>query len=138
MIGFATLKATPEMMRCSHSLRTSSRSLEKQLKARLRKVRLECSIGAISAGRAKHELALEYAQAKQVGLQLDPRLEKATLDALRGPLRTFKSPLGSYWNSCLAIYQPLWLGRTLHQYPSLSLASQLAVIPSTVRVIEGH
>jgi len=136
MIGIAPWKATPEM-RCSQSLRTSSRSLEQQLKARLRKVRLECSVGAISAGRAKQELALEYAQAKQVGLQLDPRLEKATLDALRGPLRIFKSPRGSYWNSCLAVFQPLWLGCALHQYPSLSLVSRLAKTPSTLQVISS-
>jgi hypothetical protein len=130
MIAIAPLKVL-----CSQSLR--NRPSEKLLKARLRKVRLECSVGAISAGRAKQELALEYAQAKQVGLQLDPRLEKATLDALRGPLRTFKSPLGSYWNSCLAIFQPLWLGRSLHQFPSLSLARQLATIPSRRQVVSS-
>ena len=134
MIAIAPLKVTPEM-RWSQSLR--GRSSEKILKARLRKVRLECSVGAISAGRAKQELALEYAQAKQVGLQLDPRLEKATLDALRGPLRTFKSPPGSYWTSCLAIFQPLWLGSSLHQFPSLSLARQLAIIPSRRQVVSN-
>ncbi|MBS2036708.1 hypothetical protein JST97_17090 [bacterium] len=131
MAGIATLKLTYAARSSrggARSLGTCVRSLEKQLKASLRRVRLEGAVGALSAGRAKHELAKDYAQVKQSGLLLDPRLEKATLDALRGPVRSYQSRLGGYWNSCLAIFQPLWLGAELKpaECPVLDLSAQLA------------
>ena len=105
----------------------SARGLERQLKASLRKVSLERSVGALSAGRAKYELAYDYVQAKQFGLELNERLEQAALNALRGPVRTY-SPKGP-WTSCVAVFQSIWLGRTPRR-DAQAVQRKLSILPS--------
>lgn len=111
-------------VRRTHS---SARGWEKQLKASLRKVSLERSIGALSAGRAKYELAYDYVQAKQFGLQINERLEQAALNALRGPVRTYH-PKGP-WTTCVAVYQAVWLGLSPRR-DAQAVQRKLPTVPS--------
>lgn len=106
----------------------SARGLERQLKASLRKVSLERSIGAVSAGRAKYELAYDYVQAKQFGLKLNERLEQAALNALRGPVRSY-SPRGP-WSARVSVFQTVWLGAAPRR-DAQAVQRKLPALPST-------
>ncbi len=76
-----------------------------RLRAILRRVLQEKSLGAMSAGKARRTLASEFAQAQRCGYLLPDRLVEATQAALKGPVRTFAGR--TTWRSDLAIYQPV-------------------------------